>query len=156
MKKQIIKSLALFSLLLVAGLFQTVSAQASVRLVVNVPFEFAVGGERLPAGRYEIGRLSANSDKVLLIRSLEGGRQLAVVTHAADTVQTAEQAQLAFRQYGDRYFLSEIRTASARAARALPISQAEKSLHVELGEAGKGEAVESEDCRTIIVAGILR
>ncbi|HZI20383.1 MAG TPA: hypothetical protein VEY09_17510 [Pyrinomonadaceae bacterium] len=157
MKKQIIRTFVLFSLLLVAGATQAVSAQVPARLVFSVPFEFVAGGERLPAGDYEITRLSVNSDKALLIRSLDAGKQLAVVTHAGEAGKTPDRAQLTFRQYGDQFFLAEIRTAGASGARAFPVSRAEKRLRIELSSAVGGDrAGEGEDCQTVVVVGALR
>lgn len=149
MKKQIFETLALLSLLLVAGFAQAVSAQAPAGVVVSVPFEFVAGGERLPAGRYEIRRLSANSGKALMIRSLDGRKQTTVLTQAADSDSKAGQARLAFRRYGDLYFLAEVRTGETAGAREVPVTRAEKELRREMRE--RANIGEDEDCQTVVV-----
>jgi hypothetical protein len=131
MKKQIFKMFALFGLLLVAGFFQAASAQTASRVVVNVPFSFVAGGESLPAGSYEISRLSVNSEKALLIRSLDGNKRAAVLTEASQAGSVFGVSQIAFRQYGDRYFLAEIRRAGTTGARGQHFTRAEKELRRE-------------------------
>lgn len=128
MKKQIIVAFALFSLLSTAGAFQAVSAQVSGRVVVNVPFEFVAGDERLPAGRYTVSRVTRDSEKAILIRGLDGrARAAAVLTHSINTAAAPDVAKLAFTQYGDRYFLAEVWTPDGAGGRAVPRSKSEKA-----------------------------
>jgi len=154
MKKQIIKSFALFSLLLVAGFAQAVSAQTPASVVVDVPFDFVAGGERLPAGVYQVSRLSANSEKALVIRSLDGRRQAALITHAAAGGDKKAPAQLTFRQYGDIYFLAEVRSGVAGGARGVATTRAEKDLRRELRP--RASADSGEECETVVVSGSVR
>jgi hypothetical protein len=158
MKKQIIRTFALFSLLLTLGAFQAVSAQTQ-RLVVNIPFEFTAGDERLPAGDYAITRVSNNSEKAILIRSLDGRRKAAVMTHSINTAAETDVARLAFTKYGEEYFLAEVWTPGAAAGRAVPRSKSEKSLRRGLRQriaAGVEQGREAAEGKTVYVNGSAR
>jgi hypothetical protein len=156
MKKQIFKTFALFSLLLGAGFWQVVSAQASSRVVVNVPFSFVVSGESLPAGSYEISRLSAYSEKALLIRSLGGDRRVAVLTETGQTGLKIKKSQISFRQYGDLFFLAEVRTAGTNAARDVLPSRAEKELQRKKRPRVAQTQGAGEEHRTVVITGSVR
>jgi len=76
MKKQLVK-LTKFGFLSVIALVTAVgSAQGqslAYKLRADIPFDFVVANQKLPAGKYSIGRAIQNSgDSVLLIRSLDG------------------------------------------------------------------------------------
>lgn len=158
MKKQIIRTFALFSLLLTLGAFQTVSAQTS-GLVVNIPFEFAAGDARLPAGGYTVTRVSKDSEKTLLIRSLDGRVKAAVMTHSINTAAEIGVAKLAFTRYGEDYFLAEIWTPGAASGRAVSKSKSEKALRRGLRQriaAGAGQGQEEAEGKTVYVNGSAR
>jgi hypothetical protein len=70
----------------------------------NVPFDFTVGKQVLPAGDYTIKRESPG-----LIVISNHDKHLSVLTIAdQDGTRSPNGGKLMFHKYGDRYFLSEI------------------------------------------------
>jgi hypothetical protein len=83
-------------------------AQDADAIVVTVPFDFVVGTQTMPAGRYNVGRLLSNDQRSGLI--LRGdGRSAIVLPTAVDETSTF-QANLTFQHFGDKYFLDKIKT----------------------------------------------
>lgn len=84
----------------------TAQAQGTAQSTkVSVPFSFAVGSERLPAGDYVI----SENRNTLVIRSTNGDASVAVLP--ARTVGSGREAvssRLIFSRYGSDYYLSQI------------------------------------------------
>ncbi|HET7214276.1 MAG TPA: hypothetical protein VFL79_11845, partial [Terriglobia bacterium] len=71
----------------------------------NIPFNFQVGQYQLPAGEY---RISAVSDKALLISRLDGTAGIVAMTSTPlENPTKSGHAQLAFASYGEKHFLSQ-------------------------------------------------
>ena len=125
------KLLLAFCLLVVGG---GIVANAQVNTVpeleINVPFAFAVGDTRLPAGKYEITTPEDVSPNVLEIRSLD--RRMAVIfdTEAAETRgdQIENKTQIIFDKIGDQYFLRQIWVIGSSYGSELSRSRMEKRL----------------------------
>ncbi len=97
-------TLALFAAFAGASL---VYGQAADRLVVNIPYTFAVDGRQLPAGEYTIER--TNMENILMIRSadLKSAFQLRVLTRIS--ADPAGDSRVVLDKYeGDRYTISEV------------------------------------------------
>lgn len=80
----------------------------------DIPFNFQVGRQMLPAGEYHF---AAVGEKALLIRQVEGQQAMVTMTAApAESATTGGRARLVFNRYGDRYFLSAawLNSSSAR------------------------------------------
>src|SRR5690242_355398 len=103
-------------------------AQASRPAVLkgNVPFEFVAGDRTIPAGTYSIRLAERN----ICIKDANGHALEAVVTNPRQGNRKDEQPRFVFRQYGDRYFLSQIWTRSHRVD--LPMPRAEQNLGASL------------------------
>ena len=98
----------------------------------SIPFDFIVRGRNLPAGKYEISRVS-DEPVGLLIRSLEDKHDKAVFeTEPIYIRTTSSKDELVFHRYGDTYFLSEIVTAGEGTAEELAPSHAERKLQSEV------------------------
>lgn len=117
-----------------------VSAQ-DVDLVAHVPFEFTVGNSVLPRDTYQLSRLDAHPE-MLLVRGERKG--LFVRTEEART-QRREAPSLLFHRYGDQYFLRQVRL-DGRARLDLPETTAERDAAE--GRADRAAAV----METVIVA----
>jgi hypothetical protein len=111
LKEEIMRTKAYCTVTLL-GLFLVLaaaSARAQVntadQAVMNIPFDFYVGGTHLPAGRYIVG-----DTPMLLLISRKDGREsvrvLPVSTLRPKGDLTAPK--LIFHRYGERYFLSEV------------------------------------------------
>ena len=109
------------SLLLSAGV-----AQAEVTLEANIPFDFQVGKQVMPAGEYTI---SADVTSGLVhVRARAGGEQALMGSNAAGGGSQAEESKLVFNRYQDRYFLAQLWSADSNYGRAIPQSRREREL----------------------------
>jgi hypothetical protein len=124
MKKKLYSTFAMLSLAILMAVV-SVSAQSGTKLEVNIPFEFQIGNQTLPAGEYSVKRLTQNS---VLLRSRDGQRSAIAQTPraiAAEASEKAAQEKLVFNQYGKQYFLSQVWMARGSDGRELYKSEAE-------------------------------
>ena len=122
-------SLVIAISMLVAVLATTAQSQAAGPQLMraHIPFAFHVGNTELPAGEYRITVLNPSSDqKVLQIRSADG-RVSAIVNTLGAKVKSFEKSKLAFRRYGDTYFLAQAQVAGESTALAALKSSAERT-----------------------------
>ncbi len=129
----------LIASLVLVGTFST-SAQAQARsrqeLKVNVPFAFNVGNTSLPAGEYQVRIVNPASDRsVLQIAKADGTKIMVLTTDVKGTSNT--NAKLAFRRYGNQYFLSQVWMAAEPIGLATRQSKIEKQLQRQLGNGAK-------------------
>jgi hypothetical protein len=117
-----ISAIALF----VAASFVTAgSAMAQDhRVQANVPFNFTVNGDKLPAGTYTIGS-DISSPNVVTLNQREKNVHLMAIT-LPDQSSSRTTNQLVFHKYGNQYFLSDIRCDSATMNLHLTTSKQEK------------------------------
>jgi hypothetical protein len=128
MKKKIFSALATGCLL---ALMMAVPARAQMpgtRIHVNIPFDFIVRGKTLPAGNYEIRRISDAPDGLIIRNVNENRDQVIFETEAVETVDIPNRDEIVFRRYGDSYFLSEVLTGGEETGRELAPSRSERRL----------------------------
>ena len=119
MKKQILNAVVTLSVIAalsiagIAGLDRNVEA--------NIPFDFMVGGKKLPAGKYTVERISAGG--TVTVRNWKT-RQAANSLTQGLHVRNGSKPQLVFRRYGDQYFLAKVITYTSGVE--LPKSKAER------------------------------
>lgn len=105
-----------------------VTAQASAQSPVGrarIPFEFTASDKTLPAGVYDVERVGAHRE-VLLLR---GGREGVAFMGSSRASSSAEKSRLVFRRYGDAYFLHEVWLGGGRGiGYTVPESKAERAL----------------------------
>jgi hypothetical protein len=133
----------------------TVAAQAQGvrRIVVNVPFDFVVGRQTLPAGTYTVKQMTRDNDKMLLVQSADWHIAQIAQTSPVEASASAESAaRLDFRRYGDKYFLARVWSAGQRVGRELPKSQLERVTIQELAR-GAGGQQETAQPQVISVKG---
>ena len=92
----------------------TVKAQVLDQIVVNVPFEFVVGGKTLPAGAYRANRVSTTGERSegLVLSSLDNRAGVIVLPIEVEDAR-GDKPQLTFERVGDQHFLSKIETADS-------------------------------------------
>lgn len=97
----------------------------------SIPFDFIVRGRTLPAGTYEITRIT-EEPLGLMIRNRDHRRDKAMFeTEPVIVRRTPGKNELVFHRYGDSYFLSEVVTAGEETGRELMPSHAERQLERE-------------------------
>ena len=108
MRKQCLRILiALFSL---AGLGMATRAQVRDQIVVTIPFEFAVAGKTLPAGTYNVNRVTDSNPRTLILHSFEIHTSVLIVPSQVESGST-DKAHVSFERVGGQYCLSKIATA---------------------------------------------
>jgi hypothetical protein len=103
MKTRILSTTLVLGIMVALGL--PAGAQ-TLRLKADIPFEFQVGHDSLPAGSYTIATTSSQNEIVL--SQDNGGTALRLVFHRTDKGEASGQTSVTFHRYGDRYFLSSI------------------------------------------------
>jgi hypothetical protein len=109
-----------FAAIAAAVLALPVCAQ-SITAVVDIPFDYVAANATLPAGGYTVNA-SAGSTVVALLGPDLHTHLLSSIPD--DARSSPGQSVLVFQRYGDRYFLSEVRTESK--SRQFPASRMER------------------------------
>ncbi|HEY2470834.1 MAG TPA: hypothetical protein VGI45_23775 [Terracidiphilus sp.] len=125
-----IVGLALLSL---ATLGVTIGAQAQEHaIIVNVPFEFAVGNKVLPTGTYTV---TSHLPSYIKVESADR-RLTAEITATQSHHDAGGSSKLVFNTYGNRYFLHRVLCANISSLNAdLPNSSSEKRARSHAEEA---------------------
>ena len=119
------------------------SAQAQlpgVPIRASIPFDFMVRGKTLPAGNYEIERVTDDPSSLLLRNVNNKHEQIVFETESMQGKRIARHNVLVFNRYGDDYFLSEVVTAGDQTGRELAPSHAERTLRREMMAQNQAQA----------------
>jgi len=117
------------SALLGFGLLLAVSAAQAQGPGVraNIPFDFVVGNQVLPAGEYVVAA-EGSGNTAISIRSTEGHGTILSIAQACVAASPSKDARLVFHALGGRYFLSQVWSTGYTSGRQLPRSKAETEL----------------------------
>ena len=150
--KNVVAKMGLLAVMTVIAASVSANAQSlNYRLTANIPFDFSVGGEKLPAGKYWINRAQqSNGDTVVQIRSTDLHSNLVRFTIPVLAAAPAKNSSLVFRRYGDEYFLAEIWPMGSETGRELPKTRAERELARKAQDSGVA-AVNAPDVKTITI-----
>jgi hypothetical protein len=110
-------------LLLVAS---AVQAQSN-GVKADIPFDFVVGNQMLPAGEYTVSN-QGSVNQAILIRSDEGNSAALSLTQSCSSLNPSAKTKLVFHTMGGRYFLYQIWTQGNYSGQQLPKSKAEVEL----------------------------
>ena len=132
MKKELLKGFTMLALTVTLALATAAAsnAQSSNRIVADIPFEFTVGGQSLPAGQYAV-RAANSQGNALIVQSDDAKSSAMRLTNPIRPNKTNEQARLVFHRYGERYFLAEVWSGSDGAGRQLLKSREERAIERE-------------------------
>jgi len=98
-------------------------------IAVNIPFDFSVRNQVLPAGEYTISEVTATGGWI--VRSVENNKAAVFVVLPHDYTRAA-QPKLVFHRYGRDNFLTQIWTSN----RAVALPQSKREMIV-LAKAGR-------------------
>jgi len=90
----------------------------------NVPFDFMVGNQSVPAGEYIFAQ--NGSWNMIQISSWDTRTVLRVLRHPAGNNMTSSPYALVFNKYGNRYFLKQVWAGNGVMGVQFPTSRAEK------------------------------
>lgn len=132
MNRAIVKGFVTAGLLVMAIVAAGVSAQAQslqYKLTANIPFEFKVADQKLPAGKYSVRRaMESSGDMVVRISGVDNDAIASRVSIPLVTYKPKRQGTLIFHRYGEEYFLSEVWPASSTTGRAFLKTREERDL----------------------------
>jgi hypothetical protein len=149
MRKHVCESLLALSLLVsMLAAAAPASAKTSNDMRAQVPFDFYVGGQLIPAGDCAVAWV--NSDESGLRIAGLGGRQVIMTLSTAEGARDRmARPRLVFHKYGDQYFLASVWGANGD-GRKLPESKRERNLRKETRVAqqtGAGAEIVTIDAR---------
>ncbi|HJQ23386.1 MAG TPA: hypothetical protein VKA60_05680 [Blastocatellia bacterium] len=134
MKKTIFSTLMLlsfFAMLITVG----AQAQTDAAMTAQVPFEFSVNRQTLPADKYEVQVKLIGGNWALQINRHRRTEGIYFVTQATIRGAAPDAPQLIFHRYGEEYFLAEVRLSYERDALKLPRSHAEEEVMAAMQDA---------------------
>ena len=143
MRGKLLNTILALSILTVVAV-ATASAQLpGTRASAQIPFDFIVGEQTLPAGMYEVRRLG-DDPYLLRIQNVDDRRYVAIFfTGILDEGDSIRQSALVFHRYDDVYFLAEIRSRYEGIARELQPSREERRMQREMASNNKAPQSES-------------
>src|SRR5213078_1914369 len=99
MKKQAYTMIAM--IVLVGSMAMAAKAQTDgrIQLIANIPFEFSIGNESLPAGEYTVRSISDDSRNVVLRIQSRDGKSNAILLVRTVEGKAQERAKLVFHRY---------------------------------------------------------
>jgi hypothetical protein len=106
------------------------NAQSSYGVRANVPFDFTVGDRTLQAGQI-VARLPGRDAGAMTIDNLDTDQHALRMARTLRGADTADQAKLVFRKYGNRYYLAEVWTPGYRVWEVIK-SNSERAIEREL------------------------
>jgi hypothetical protein len=125
-KVRVFTLLAAFSVATTIGSVPGFSQNQSKMMTVTVPFEFYVGSNKLPAGRYTISGDLPGSWAIQL--KGDNGHVAGIITLASANEVWSRNSRLIFNRYNDYHFLSEVRFGGSASGRILRTSSLETQL----------------------------
>lgn len=123
---------AIATLIVAAASVSPAFAQAD-GVKADIPFAFNVNGTSLSAGTYLI-RTDGGGSHLLTLHNREDGNTIMTLGWAGDATGVKDNV-LVFHRYGDKYFLSQIRTADSSMNYSFPATKAEKQARAVTEEA---------------------
>ena len=131
MKKQIFIILSLCCLLIPLVAAPTSAQMLGTSIRVTIPFDFSVRGRTLPAGRYEIRRITEAPDGLVVFNE-DTHQSIAFETESAEKSKAPKRSEIVFHRYGDNYFLYEVWAPGENEGRELPTSKSERAMKRQL------------------------
>jgi hypothetical protein len=135
MTKQVLKVAAMLMLIagLTAGSAAVANGKTTKRLVVQVPFDFNVGDEVVPAGQYDV-IIPSITGGALWILNHDGDAQRMILVRSAERRGDKMIAKLVFHRYGSTYFLAQAWMSGDSTGCELSKTKQERALERELGK----------------------
>jgi len=128
-------------LALAAAVVSANAQLASHGVIADIPFDFIVGDETLPSGKYTVRTATADGQG-LRISNLAGKASVMRLSNSIAEKNEKRNARMVFHRYGQQYFLAEIWSGEAYGSQ-LRQSKRERNLRQELAaNASKNDSAE--------------
>jgi hypothetical protein len=142
-RRKILNTILALSILTACSVATALAQLPGTRMSAQIPFDFIVGEQTLPAGLYELRRLG-NDPYSLFLRNLDDPRDVVIFTTSLlDEGGSIRQSGLVFHRYGDIYFLAEIMSQYEGIALELQPSEQERSMERDLASNNKARQSQS-------------
>jgi hypothetical protein len=106
-------------------------AQVMDTIEADVPFDFTLRHDVLPAGHYIIKRVDDSRPGVMEIRGSDSHKTRIFLTGDAQIAKEPKHTELIFDRVGDQYFLSKIFEVGSTYGVQVPKSRSERKLETE-------------------------
>jgi hypothetical protein len=108
------------------GLLLAVSAAQAqeTRVKANIPFDFVVQNQILPAGEYLVTS-EGPTNQAIVIRSDDSKTAILSLTNSCSSSKPSDMSKLVFHRLANRYFLSQVWVEGNSSGWQLPHSKAE-------------------------------
>ena len=126
-----------FSAALTCGLLAVVAAATAyaqmpgTAMRATIPFDFSVRGKILPAGDYEIRRITDEPDGLIISSVNDKHEHVMFETDPVESRRISSRAEIVFHRYGESYFLFEVVAGGEQTGRELRPSRQERVLRRE-------------------------
>ncbi|MBK7598900.1 MAG: hypothetical protein IPJ07_10400 [Acidobacteria bacterium] len=122
MKKQTLMLVAMIAMVISSMVVS--NAAVAPNLMADIPFDFIAENRTMPAGRYTISETSTRG--VIEVSSFDKNTRALVHVSMERGSKRIEASHLEFRRYGDRYFLSTVKTDGLESWMLVPESSNER------------------------------
>ena len=162
MNKQLINLIAKATLLSAMVIVTSVASAQGQSLAnrprFDIPFDFAFGEKKLPAGRYTVGRaMESTGDITLSIADADGRSKAVALSMSVVKWRVESKALLVFHRYGDQYFLVQVWQAGATMGREFRRSKLEREVQQQLVSNLPGRKVVKEaEYQTVTVVAVVK
>ena len=151
--KKIFTAIAVSAVLALAIVVPARAQLPGTAMRANIPFDFIINGKTLPAGEYEVRRITDEPDG-LVIRNVSNRHDHVVFeTEPEQQNQLPRHDEMVFNRYGDTYFLSEVISGGMETGRKLMPSHNEKELRRETEFANNNAQPQTDGCDVLSFAG---
>jgi len=135
MKSYITRTIATTVIMIAASVIY-VNAQSAHRVTADIPFDFFIGKEMMPAGTYEFEVANRHAyPGALIVRStIPGANHSFIVPALLDKATKGAEPSIMFNRYGAAYFFANINADSGSMAFKVWKSDTEKRLAREARE----------------------
>jgi hypothetical protein len=101
-------------------------------MIANIPFQFNVGDQTMPAGEYTVTQINPSSDRAVLQLRSKDGRSAAMIQMNEVIGKARESARLVFNCYGNQHYFAQAWTSADASGLEAPKAKAERSTQKEL------------------------
>jgi hypothetical protein len=132
MKKNFFRAALTCGLLTVLAAATAYAQEPGTEVRARIPFDFSVRGKILPAGDYEIRRITDEPGSLIISSVNDRHERVAFETEPVEAPRIARRAEIVFQRYGDSYFLSEVFSGGLQTGRELFPSRQERVMKSEM------------------------
>src|SRR5262249_46590648 len=120
LKQCVVTVLLLLSLIALPA--NSVDAQSAYGFKVDVPFQFVLNGQTLPAGTYVIERTDPAKPNIVTLKRVDGGVVRVVLTQRVEKDEPSTASSLIFIQRNGKHYLFQVWTVAAMNGNQIPVA----------------------------------